>query len=229
MANDLWYSCLTTYRMVVTDISVGFPNREGTGNFEKNKTWWNATVSGVQTILTADDEGHRRMRRLQNPAFSDKALKARESVIAGNSSLLIHQLQQQASDSETATVDLVSWTNHYTFDNIVELVFGESFHCLRDSKSHFWLSSIYDMLELGTYMRATRRFYAPLSNLLMRMIPKRFFEDQKRQFCVSIEQVKKRLEEETDRPDFSKMIATPLFSCLSADHECKSVISDRSY
>ena len=74
------------------------------------------TVSGVENILTADDVNHRRMRRLQNAAFSDKALKAQESVIAGYVSLLIHQLHKQASSPDSATVDMVAWYSFFTFD-----------------------------------------------------------------------------------------------------------------
>lgn len=97
----------------------GFPNKEGTGNFEKDPQWWNKTVSGVVNILDADDAGHRRMRRLQNPAFSDKALRAQESVICGYASLLVHKLHGLcgvgSSGDGGAVVDMTAWYNFTTF------------------------------------------------------------------------------------------------------------------
>ena len=92
----------------------GFPNKEGTGNFEKDPQWWNKTVTGVVNILDADDAGHRRMRRLQNPAFSDKALRAQESVICGYASLLAHKLHGLCSGG-SAVVDMTAWYNFTTF------------------------------------------------------------------------------------------------------------------
>lgn len=84
------------------------------GNFEKDAQWWNKTVSGVVNILDADDAGHRRMRRLQNPAFSDKALRAQESVICGYASLLVHKLHGLCSGGG-AVVDMTAWYNFTTF------------------------------------------------------------------------------------------------------------------
>lgn len=97
----------------------GFPNKEGTGNFEKDPQWWNKTVSGVVNILDADDAGHRRMRRLQNPAFSDKALRAQESVICGYASLLVHKLHGLCSGGGSAVVDMTAWYNFTTFGMFV--------------------------------------------------------------------------------------------------------------
>lgn len=74
-------------------------------------------MSGVVNILDADDDGHRRMRRLQNPAFSDKALRAQESVIRGYAALLIHKLHGLCGSSGdgSAVVDLTAWYNFTTF------------------------------------------------------------------------------------------------------------------
>lgn len=103
------------------------------GNFEKDAQWWNKSVTGVLNILDADDNGHRRMRRLQNPAFSDKALRAQERVLRGYTDLLIHKLHGLSLDPEQKAVDLVAWYSFTTFDIIGDLAFGEPFYCLRDA------------------------------------------------------------------------------------------------
>lgn len=61
------------------------------------------------------------MRRLQNPAFSDKALRAQESVICGYASLLVHKLHGlcsgggASSGDGSAVVDMTAWYNFTTF------------------------------------------------------------------------------------------------------------------
>lgn len=59
------------------------------------------------------------MRRLQNPAFSDKALRAQESVICGYASLLVHKLHGLCSGDGggggSAVVDMTAWYNFTTF------------------------------------------------------------------------------------------------------------------
>ncbi|KAE9583259.1 Cytochrome P450 monooxygenase [Colletotrichum fructicola] len=180
----------------------GFPNREGNGNYEKDAQWWNKNVNGVENILTADDAGHKRMRRLQNPAFSDKALKAQESVITGYVNLLVHQLHGQVSSPDTSLVDMNSWYNFTTFDIIGDLAFGEPFYCLRDAQWHWWLHAVFDIFQAGTYLRAARRFPSPLSEMLLLLIPRRLIKTRVAQFNFGVERVNKRLEKKTERPDF---------------------------
>lgn len=144
------------------------------------------------------------MRRLQNPAFSDKALKAQESVINGYVSLLVHQLHGQASSPDTSVVDMNSWYNFTTFDIIGDLAFGEPFYCLRDAQWHWWLHAVFDIFQAGTYLRAARRFPSPLSEMLLLLIPRRLLKTRVAQFNFGVERVNKRLEKQTERPDFSK-------------------------
>ncbi|KAK6224302.1 cytochrome p450 [Colletotrichum tabaci] len=190
----------------------GFPNKDGTGNFEKDAQWWNKNVNGVENILTADHAGHKRMRRLQNPAFSDKALKAQESVITGYVKLLIHKLHGEASGAadadgaDGAVVDMNSWYNFTTFDIIGDLAFGEPFYCLRDASWHWWLHAVFDIFQAGTYLRAARRFPSPLSEMLLLLIPRRLIKTRVAQFKFGVDRVDRRLEQETDRPDFMSYI-----------------------
>lgn len=218
----------------------GFPNKEGTGNFEKDPQWWNKTVTGVVNILDADDDGHRRMRRLQNPAFSDKALRSQEAVIRGYASLLTQKLRGICSRSSSASsdknsdghaeavVDLTAWYNFTTFDVIGDLAFGEPFYCLRDEKWHWWIQAVFDIFKAGTMLRAARRFPEPLATLLLVFcIPRKLLRTRKEQFAFGVERVNKRLAEEeakaqkagedgheadSSRPDFSESPPPPSFS-----------------
>lgn len=177
-------------------------------------------MTGVVNILDADDEGHRRMRRLQNPAFSDKALRSQEAVIRGYASLLTQKLRAICSRDKPkaeAVVDLTAWYNFTTFDVIGDLAFGEPFYCLRDEKWHWWIQAVFDIFKAGTMLRAARRFPEPLSTLLLVFcIPRKLLRTRKEQFEFGVERVNKRLAEEEakeksgkenqedSRPDFSK-------------------------
>ncbi|KAK8069501.1 isotrichodermin C-15 hydroxylase [Apiospora phragmitis] len=186
----------------------GFPNRDGTGNFEKDPQWWNKAPSGILSIVDADDAGHRFMRRLQSPAFSDKALRAQERVIRGYIDLLIQKLHGQASDPDTAAaVDLTAWYNFTTFDIIGDLAFGEPFHCLRDAVWHWWIDAVFDLFQDGVFMRAARRFSQPLPGILAWLfVPKKLVKNRMDQFMFTVERVNSRLQLTTDGPDFLSYI-----------------------
>ncbi|KAK8017967.1 cytochrome P450 [Apiospora marii] len=201
---------------------LSFPAKDGTGNFEKDPQWWNKAPSGILSIVDADDAGHRLMRRLQNPAFSDKALRAQERVIKGYIDLLVRKLHGLAADPDTAVVDMVAWYNFTTFDIIGDLAFGEPFHCLRDAVWHWWIDAVFDLFQDGVFMRAVRRFSWPLPNVLAWLfVPKKLVKNRMDQFMFTIERVNRRLQLNTDRPDFLSYI-------LNADGE-KAMSMEETY
>lgn len=207
-----------SHHVVYSDFGPGFPNKDGTGNFEKDAKWWSKSVNGVLNILDADDEGHKRMRRLQNPAFSDKALRAQESVLGGYADLLIHKLRGLAGPGNPgpegpegppppAAVDMVAWYNFATFDIIGDLAFGAPFYCLRDAVWHWWLSAVFELFQDGVFLRATRRFPRPLADLLAWLcIPPQLVKTRMDQFMFTVERVNERLGQRTERPDFSEFL-----------------------
>ena len=68
---------------------------------------------------------HGQMRKYLAHAFSDRSLKAQESLVSEVIDLLITQLGLHASGEKAA--DMVMWFNLTTFDIIGSLAFGESF------------------------------------------------------------------------------------------------------
>ncbi|CZS95626.1 hypothetical protein WAI453_001515 [Rhynchosporium graminicola] len=186
----------------------GFPHRDGTGNFEKDDRWWVKSIGG-DDILTADEEGHRRMRRLQSAAFSDRALRLQGPVIEKYTSLLIHRLHGLASTDlpYSATVDINLWYNFTTFDLIGDLAFGEPFHCLRDMKWHWWLTAVFELFRVATFIRAARRFPTPIFYaILLLIVPKRLLKMREDQYKFGLARVNKRMQQEIDRPDFMSYI-----------------------
>lgn len=55
-------------------------------------------------------------------------------------------------------------------------------------------------------LRAARRFPEPLATLLCLFIPRKLIQTRKEQFAFGVERVDKRLQQTTDRPDFSESL-----------------------
>jgi cytochrome P450 len=71
-------------------------------------------------------------RRNFSPAFSDKALREQEPIMKKYFDLLIQRLHE----NWVKPVDIVQWYNSTTFDLIGDLLFGESYGCLENSRLH---------------------------------------------------------------------------------------------
>ena len=165
----------------------------------------------------ANDQDHRRLRRLQSHAFSEKALTAQEDVIKTHLNTFIEQLKERAVkgpgtpyDGTHATdgvVDIVQWLNFLTFDTIGDLAFGSPFGCLLDPASNTrYIRVIFSMIKVGNYFRAARRFPTLLKQLLMlAIVPRRLVEDREYQIQYSKEKIDERINRSTERADFSAL------------------------
>lgn len=93
-------------------------------------------------------------------------------------------------------------------DIIGDLAFGEPFYCLQNAEWHWWLQAVFDIFKAGTMLRAARRFPEPLATLLCLFIPRKLIQTRKEQFAFGVERVDKRLQQTTDRPDFSEFFSS---------------------
>jgi cytochrome P450 len=57
----------------------GFP--QGHAIFQKDKSYYFPPAGAIDDLLTAEDADHFRMRKLLEPAFSSKALRAMDPVL----------------------------------------------------------------------------------------------------------------------------------------------------
>jgi len=153
--------------------------------------------------LTADEDDHRRMRRLQSHAFSEKALSTQENIIKHYVDLLVSELNKRISGPENGVVNMVHWYNFTTFDIIGDLSLGQAFGCLRDGIMHPFVTFIFDQIQLAVYSRSCRRFPSPIKEILFASIPKSVVSNRREQFNWCCEKAKTRMGEDTDRPDFS--------------------------
>jgi cytochrome P450 len=163
--------------------------------------------NGRNSLLTANEADHARMRRLLSHAFSNKALNEQEPILHVYANLLIQRLDEQIGSSSKASafIDITRWFNFTTFDIIGDLSFGESFGCLGDSKYHWWVSTITDAVKASVYLKILW-FYPFLGVLARLLIPKHLMQKRADTFNLGCEKVDRRLKGDMARPDFTSYI-----------------------
>ena len=155
----------------------------------------------MNTLLTAPKEDHARLRRVLDHAFSDRAFKEQIPAVMGHVDTLIESLHQQVREQYIGKVDIGKWYNWMSFDVIGDLSFGESFDCLKTQTYHPWVDMIFGNLTGIAIMGACNRFDI-LRRLIPYFIPKRLIQMKHDHWAATVQTVNRRLELETDRPDF---------------------------
>lgn len=159
----------------------------------------NVVFGGIHNILTANDADHSRIRRLLSHAFSDKALREQEPLIQGYIDSLVTGLKKRMDSDGKA--DLSKWFNWMTFDIIGDLAFGEPFDCLKEATYQPWVKILVNNLKAVVLTSVTMRF-PPLDKVLAKLIPKQVAQDRVNHYLMAKEKVDRRLDSNTDRPDF---------------------------
>ncbi|KAL2261273.1 hypothetical protein VTK26DRAFT_4494 [Humicola hyalothermophila] len=176
----------------------------GQESFPKDRKMYRKTVSGYPNIVIANDEDHRRHRRLISHAFSEKALRGQEGVMQHYVDRLIARLTEKARAGEV--VDLVRWYNFTTFDLIGDLAFGEPFGCLEDGKYHPWVAMIFQNIKLGVFNEILRR-YPALDFLRSVLLPPRLVRSRMQHWALSQQTARRRIESgNVTREDFMSYI-----------------------
>ncbi|KKA20160.1 Cytochrome P450 [Rasamsonia emersonii CBS 393.64] len=206
--NELSYNTSQAWRDIY-----GHKNSTKTKEFEKDMTFFTKSLNGATNILIANQDDHRRMRRLLSHAFSEKALRGQEALLTRYVDLMIAQLRKRAAATtgpnggdDDGVVDLVSWYNFATFDIIGDLAFGEPFGCLRDGIWHRWIRNIFSSLKAANYVRAARRFPSPLKEMLFMFLPRSLMESREYQFRFARERARTRMAQGSGREDFMSYI-----------------------
>lgn len=120
------------------------------------------TRGTLPNIISEEDRAHHGLvRRVLSHGFSDKHLRARESVITGYADKLIRQLKKFSappSDEEASSpvgrvsMDMTAWYNWVTVDIISDLTFGEPSGCLDHAEHDHWVdamnSTVLDFIPL---------------------------------------------------------------------------------
>lgn len=102
-------------------------------------------MSGTHSILTTDNENHKRIRRTIAHTFSEKALRGQEHIIKHYTDLFITRMAEKATTGEA--INIIAWYNYTTFDLIGDLAFGKPFSCLDSSAYDPWIAMIFNSLR----------------------------------------------------------------------------------
>ncbi|RYP30764.1 hypothetical protein DL766_004712 [Monosporascus sp. MC13-8B] len=110
---------------------------------------------------------HNMVRRLLQPAFTDRTLLRHEKILAE----WVEKLKLNVADEEGRPVDIAQRLVWMTFDTMGVLSFGESFGCLENNRHHAYLKAIelgapfLSLLQIILRYDATRGLYTQLLKL----------------------------------------------------------------
>jgi len=182
-----------------------YANRSDHMPFEKDLMIYGKPPNGVHSLIAAPKHDHSRMRRVLDHAFSDRASRDQEPIVMQYVDKLMQQLCEEIKSPAQGKVDVVKWYNWMSFDIIGDLSFGQSFHCLETQAYYPWVEMIFGNLKGIQLLGACNRFTI-LRNLLPYLIPKYILRMIDDHWTATTENVNRRLELGSDRPDFMSPI-----------------------
>ncbi|KAI0530209.1 isotrichodermin C-15 hydroxylase [Xylaria digitata] len=171
------------------------------GNLPKDPKFYVKAPDSHDTISSAGDADHRRLRRIQAHAFSEKAIMLQEQYLQQYTEKFVKCLRNEASQN-SGVVDLAKWVNFLTTDVIGDLSFGESFGGLDTGRLHPWLDTLFTTLKTFTFIREILRLPSLIINAALSCIPQKMRDHQKEAVSFGAEAARRRMAQETDRPDF---------------------------
>ncbi|KAI0975219.1 isotrichodermin C-15 hydroxylase [Xylaria arbuscula] len=194
--DSLSYTCSQAW----SDIYALKPSGQN-GNLPKDPKFYVTAADTHDTISTASDADHSRLRRVQALAFSEKAILLQEQYLQRYTKLFVKRLRDTSSRNG-GIVDIAKWVNFLTTDVIGDLSFGESFGGLDAGKLHPWLDTLFTTLKTFTFIREILRLPSPIIKAALACIPQKMMDHQKAAVAFGAEAVRRRLAQDTDRPDF---------------------------
>ncbi|KAI5927402.1 putative cytochrome P450 [Camillea tinctor] len=105
--------------------------------FPKSERFYDMGTTNL--ALEMDPEEHAKQYKLFAPAFRTSALRSQEHVIQEHVDLLVSQIRRRGVSTGEA-LNMALWLEWLTFDIIGELTFGESFHAVKETRSHYWVT-----------------------------------------------------------------------------------------
>ncbi|MCJ1466735.1 hypothetical protein MMC07_005355 [Pseudocyphellaria aurata] len=179
---------------------------EGGRKYEKDSATYGSLPNGTPSLLTANVHDHARMRKVLDHAFSNRAFREQEPVVAEYINLLVSQLCAQIqSEGGAAKVNVLEWFSWTAFDVIGDLAFGDNFECLQKKGLNPWVRSVNNAQQLLVYLSACNRF-ALTRRVLPLLIPKVVKSKMEVLFKFGVDKVGQRMELGTKRPDFMSEI-----------------------
>ncbi|CAD6446448.1 1bed780c-1914-4f58-812b-d0afbe267ce5 [Sclerotinia trifoliorum] len=183
----------------------GFVKGHHKKNFDKDLTERGPGPNQPIHIANSSGENHRRLRRVQTHAFSDKALVAQEPLIQEYAREFISGLIKFSSLTSDNSIDLGEWYTYTTFDLIGDLAFGESFKCVETGQMHPWIEIIKQVLSIDFIVNELAHY--PFVRFLFRLlIPSSLLNGFNEHRKLAGAKAERRMNSAQDRPDFMSFI-----------------------
>ena len=171
------------------------------GVYLKDPNWFPLPQNGVDSIISASEADHARMRRLVSHAFTEKALRSQEYIIQSYVDFLVQRLHEKVQGKACGVVDMVRYYNYTTFDVIADLTFGESFHCLRDKNNRPFMAMAFQKMKSYGFI-SIRRYFPIWGKIAKLWEPKATLKHRREFFRFVDSKIAWRMSMETTRPDF---------------------------
>lgn len=182
-----------------------FDHRPEHLTFPKHPLWAKLPDGKVDPglVTTTNIANHARMRKLMENSFTYKTLKSQEAIIQSYVTLLMTRFREIAVSKEPkgGVVNVSDWFNFTTFDIVGDLGFGEPFGCLENGEYHPWVALIFNFIQ-ALVMTTMTRYYPILEAISMKLVPKSLLKKQEDHKQFAIERIHRRMNLETQRPDF---------------------------
>lgn len=164
------------------------------------------TKGTLPNIIGENRENHALLRRVLSHGFSERSLREQEPIIVGYADQLVRQLRKYCVDGDRpdekrrGRMDLTSWYNWVTVDIISDLTFGEGSGCLERAAYDPWVVAINGTIEDFIPLLVLR--YLGLEDPFNWLVRRFFNKKRKNHTQQSTEKLRRRMDLETQRPDF---------------------------
>lgn len=155
-----------------------------------------------ESMITASDREHTRLRRLAGPAFLNSGIAEVEPVLQHYSELLCAQLAVACREGSQNMVEWFLWALN---DVIGQLALDQEFQCLEERRMHPWPSFLLSVLKQTAMLNQIRRFGISLK-VLVPLMSKKMIEERENFLNTATMAVKQRLAREENEAEKGELI-----------------------
>lgn len=145
-----------------------------------------------ESMITASDAEHARLRRLAAPAFTTKGVEEVQPVLQHFSDVFISELTDASTDGPQNMVEWFLWTLN---DVIGKLALDQDFQCLEKRRIHPWPSFLLAALRTAAKLNQFRRFGLSVS-ILRPFLPQSVIDARDNFFKTATGAIQQRLQRE---------------------------------
>ncbi|KXT05512.1 hypothetical protein AC578_3736 [Pseudocercospora eumusae] len=147
-----------------------------------------------ESMITANDAEHMRLRRLAGPAFLNAGINEVEPVLQHYCNQLCEELKDA---SKGGSQNMVEWFLWALNDVIGQLALDQEFECLKQRRMHPWPAFLLDSLKHTAAINQFRRFGISM-NMLGSIVPQKVVKARDNFLGTAKSAVEKRLAREKE-------------------------------